>query len=148
MVVGFLQAVGWWTPVVVLFSIGVSMLLSQLVKYIIDPSTIRTLGRDGGMPSTHSAIIGSSLTGIFLVDGISMLFVFACAVGIIVLRDSFGVRFAVGENAKVLEQIAPDKFKGRVRVDEGHKPIQLVVGFALGVLVAVSLVFLAGASIF
>ncbi|MGM5481380.1 MAG: divergent PAP2 family protein [Nanobdellota archaeon] len=148
MLMSYIELNGWFAPIIVLIAIGVSMVLSQLIKYLINPYSLKTFSRDGGMPSTHATIIGSSLTGIFLVEGISMVFVLACAVGVIILRDAFGVRYAVGENAKVLKESVHGSLERRVIIDEGHKPIQLLVGFFLGVAVSCLFVFIFGISIF
>ena len=148
MVFEFLHGAGWWSPFIVLVSVGVSMILTQLVKFIREPESLKSFRKDGGMPSTHATIIGSSLTGIFLVQGLSMLFVLACAVGIIVIRDAFGVRYAVGENAKVLKENSRGSLKKRVIIDEGHTPRQIIVGFVMGACVAALFIFFTGSSVF
>lgn len=138
----------WFAPFIVLCSIALAVVISQSIKFFRNPGYERPFLRDGGMPSTHATIIGSSLSGIFLVQGLSMLFVLACAVGLIILRDAFGVRYAVGENAKVLKRIAGAKHVGDVVIDEGHTPVQILVGFLLGVFVSASVLFAFGISFF
>ena len=138
----------WFAPLVVLVSIGVSMVVSQCIKYLLDPRNFSTFGKDGGMPSTHSTIVSATLTGIFLTQGLSMLFVLASAVGVIILRDAFGVRYAVGENAKVLRELADGELERRVIIDEGHKPIQIFVGLVLGCIISFTFISLFGLSFF
>lgn len=146
MLVSYLQQMGWFSPLVVLLSVVISIIILQLIKFSFGVHKFRLLFRNGGIPSTHSTIIGSSLAGIFLVQGVSMLFVLACAVGLIVLRDSFGVRYAVGQNAKVLYDGVGPTLKRRVFLDEGHTRLQILVGFLLGVVVSLLTVVSFGVS--
>lgn len=139
---------GWYSAVIVLMALGLTVLISQFIKFLRNPGLKNVLLRDGGMPSTHAAIIGSVLCGIFCINGFSMTFVLGCAIGLIILRDASGVRYAVGENAKVLKNVVPASQKERVVVDEGHRIGQIAVGFVLGVVISLIMVLVAGVSIF
>lgn len=94
--------------------------------------------RSGGMPSGHTA----SFTGLTVFLGLqngftSGLFVLALAMTIIVIYDAVNVRFAVGEQGKLLNIIAEsdnNKKTRKMKVVEGHTIPQVCVGAALGIL--------------
>ncbi|MGM5479887.1 MAG: divergent PAP2 family protein [Nanobdellota archaeon] len=124
-------------------SIILSVIASQFIKQWLSPVPFKLFNRVGGMPSTHASVVGAVLCGILLIQGFSLLFVVAFAFGILVLRDSFGVRFASGENAKLLQSFLPKEKQSQVIIDEGHTPKQLLAGFVLGcaVVLVVGVVF-------
>jgi hypothetical protein len=94
--------------------------------------------KTGGMPSSHTAISVALTTAIAFDTGPSPLF-FVCVIfSLIVIRDSVGVRASVGEQAKILNKLSSKlKMHKKVAIVLGHTPFQAVVGFAIGVLVAV-----------
>lgn len=100
----------------------------------------------GGMPSSHSAFVTSLATAIGQREGWdSPVTALAWVFAMIVMYDAAGVRQAAGKQAEILNQIVDDLYHGgRVREDRlkellGHSPFEVVVGAALGVLVAVLL---------
>ena len=94
--------------------------------------------RSGGMPSGHTA----SFTGLTVFMGLqngftSGLFVLALATTIIVVYDAVNVRYAVGEQGKLLNIIAESengKKMRKMKVVEGHTVPQVCVGAVLGVI--------------
>ena len=94
--------------------------------------------RSGGMPSGHTA----SFTGLTIFLGLqngftSGLFVLALATTVIVIYDAVNVRFAVGEQGKLLNIIADsdnNKKTRKMKVVEGHTIPQVCVGAVLGIL--------------
>ena len=94
--------------------------------------------RSGGMPSGHTA----SFTGLTLFLGLkngfaSGLFVLALAMTIIVVYDAVNVRYAVGEQGKLLNIMAEadnSRKTRKMKVVEGHTIPQVCVGAALGIL--------------
>lgn len=94
--------------------------------------------RSGGMPSGHTA----SFTGLTIFFGLrdgftSAMFILALAMTIIVVYDAVNVRYAVGEQGKLLNIIAEtdnNKKTNRMRVVEGHTVPQVCVGAVLGIL--------------
>lgn len=97
--------------------------------------------RSGGMPSGHTA----SFTGLTVFFGIkdgftSGLFVLALATTIIVVYDAVNVRFAVGEQGKLLNIIAESDRNKRthsMKVVEGHTVPQAIVGGLIGITVGI-----------
>jgi len=109
--------------------------------------TIERMFGDGGMPSGHSATVSSVATMVGLVCGVgSAEFALAAILAIIVMHDAMGVRLQSGIQAKKINEITIrlDKMfnmnaTGEEKLKEliGHTPLQVVAGFALGVVVAV-----------
>ncbi len=98
----------------------------------------------GGMPSVHSAVVCSLAVTALLVDGSqSSIFGLTALFAAIVMYDSFGVRRSSGEQAAALNMLIESLEKDKVRLREpslklreilGHKPLEVVVGAILGVL--------------
>ena len=93
----------------------------------------------GGMPSSHTASVVAVLTCLFLIRGIDMFFVVSLLFGLIIIRDSFGVRYATGINAKVLKNNVKPSDKKKVLISCGHTKKQVIagalVGFVIGLVV-------------
>ncbi|XME01901.1 divergent PAP2 family protein [Lachnospiraceae bacterium C1.1] len=126
--------------------------VAQLIKMIIHTITTRTLDwrrlvGDGGMPSCHS----STVTATALMTGFesgfnSPVFAIATILAIIVMHDAMGVRLETGKQAKRLNEMAelfihlgePSlSFDTKLKEFVGHTPMQVAVGFLLGIIVAI-----------
>jgi uncharacterized protein len=127
-----------------------SMLAAQIIKmiyniFIYDNLKLQTIFESGGMPSSHSALVGSLTAAIGLQEGfMSPLFSICVVFSAIVLYDAAGVRRAVGEQAHILNQIIDDLFeKGSFHPNQlseilGHTPLEVVFGVLLGIAIASS----------
>lgn len=93
----------------------------------------------GGMPSSHSATVTCLATLIGKHIGIGTpIFSISFFFALVVMYDAAGVRRAVGKQAKVLNQIIFDeKLSNAEKLQEmtGHTPIQVSVGFLIGLIV-------------
>ena len=120
-------------------------ILAQIIKVSIDTIrngkfSFRYLVSTGGMPSSHSALVGALATGVGITMGWSSPeFAIASLFAGIVMYDAAGVRQAAGKQAKVLNQIM-DEFlhhedfnEQRLKELLGHTPFQVLVGLLLGV---------------
>ena len=87
----------------------------------------------GHMPSSHSGFVSSLVTAVYLDQGITSLFAVSLVFALIVMRDSFGSRFLIGEQAKVINKLAKTKLKEVT----GHKFKEVVVGAIIGIIVAI-----------
>lgn len=113
---------------------------SQLVKILVFKSKyqqkfhFKDLIVTGGMPSTHSALVGSLTTIIWLTEGLSPLFFAVLTFSFIVLRDAIGVRRSVGEEGKMIEKIIKyEKIKtNKFHYSLGHNPREVFVGLLIG----------------
>lgn len=97
----------------------------------------------GGMPSSHAAGASCLATSIGLNYGFdSVYFALAAAFAIVVMFDAQGVRRASGRQAHILNKVMDDIYwkgrihEGRLRELIGHTPVEVIVGFLLGVVVA------------
>lgn len=119
----------------------------QLFKFIYDlvkskKFNFKRLMQAGGMPSSHSGVVISLTTMIGKNVGInSPLFAVALIFSFIVMYDAAGVRRAAGKQAKLLNKIVETPGLTSLQVSErlvevlGHKPVQVIVGAAIGVIV-------------
>lgn len=129
----------------------VAWLVAQGIKMIIEvikgDADLRYLYASGGMPSSHSAVVCSLAAYTFYHQGpMSPLFGVTAIFAAIVMYDSFGVRRSAGEQAKTLNKLVaemahngnlrkPDDYS-RLREILGHQPLEVLVGAAVGLLIA------------
>ena len=139
-----------WTPVV-------GWLTAQLIKMLISlirdrKITIGMIMSSGGMPSSHTATVVSATICIGMTQGGgSPLFAMMCILSFIVMYDATGVRRETGEQAKILNKLTTDLFRGSTKyVDRdlkelvGHTPIQVFAGAILGLLIGYVMPFVWG----
>ena len=96
--------------------------------------------RSGGMPSGHTASFVGVTTYFGMQYGfMSGIFALSACMTIIVIYDAVNVRYAVGEQGKLLNIIALNQnFKKRkVKVVEGHTIPQVCIGAVLGVMIGI-----------
>ena len=98
----------------------------------------------GGMPSSHAAGASCLATAVGLEYGFnSVYFALAAAFALVVMFDAQGVRRASGKQARILNKITEDIYwqgridESRLRELIGHTPFEVIVGFLLGVLIAI-----------
>lgn len=97
----------------------------------------------GGMPSSHAATVSALATAVGLELGFSSpFFAIAFFFAFIIMFDAQGVRRQSGQQAEILNKIIEDIYlqKGvkqeRLIALLGHTPIQVFIGAALGIIVA------------
>ncbi|MBE5852112.1 MAG: divergent PAP2 family protein [Lachnospiraceae bacterium] len=128
-----------------------SWFTAQILKTIIHMFTnkefdIRRMVGDGGMPSCHSATVTAvAITTGYECGFSSPLFAIAGILAIIVMHDAMGVRLETGTHAKLLnemitlfEALGQKQVSVETKLKEfvGHTPMQVLVGFLWGFLVA------------
>lgn len=98
----------------------------------------------GGMPSSHTAGASCLATATGLEYGFnSVYFALSVSFALVVMFDAQGVRRASGKQARILNKIMEDIYwqgridEGRLRELIGHTPVEVIVGFLLGVAVAI-----------
>ena len=133
----------------IIISVAAAWVLGKIIKLLIDinkkeVSGWKILFSDGGMPSLHTIIVVSLCASLYLLQGVSALFFVCFVLALIVINDALKVRWITGEQSKIINRLAGEK-QGFDKLDErvGHKPLEVLVGIILGVLVPliVSLVF-------
>ena len=128
----------------VLFAVILAAGASQGLKIILflvskKGFTWKDLIATGSMPSSHTAILASLTTMIFITEGATALAIFSLAMTLIVARDAFGVRRLAGEEAMFLQELSkvhkliPSPF----HFAKGHTPLEVFVGLVIGVFCAV-----------
>jgi len=98
------------------------------------------LYQTGGMPSSHSAMVGALAAAIGLEEGLgSPLFAIAVVLAMIVTYDAVNIRLEAGRHARVLNQIIAELLQGHpieeTRLKEllGHTYKEVTVGVLFGV---------------
>lgn len=134
----------------VLLTALVACFLAQGLKLVVEivqhqRLNFRVLVETGGMPSSHSALVAALATSIGQLMGWdSNEFAMATIFAIIVMYDASGIRWAAGEQAKILNQILEDPqlqpVKDRIQTPLkellGHTRLEVLVGSCLGVAVS------------
>ena len=121
---------------------------AKLVIYLLINRKLQweRLVGDGGMPSSHSATVTAVATATGLQCGWdSPVFAVALVLALIVMHDARGVRQETGKQAKVINSML-ELFESMGRGDltpeqtlkefVGHTQRQVIVGAALGVVIA------------
>lgn len=113
--------------------------LSQFIKVILEfikykkISLNRFIDGMGGMPSTHSALVSSLTTIIYLNYGMSSLFAITLIFSLIIIYDSMGIRYESGKQAEVINDIAGTNLQEKI----GHRPIETLAGVFFGIILTI-----------
>jgi acid phosphatase family membrane protein YuiD len=125
----------------------VAWAIAQVLKVVVvsvrrGHLDLRVLADQGGMPSSHSAIVAALTTVVGRLNGVtSDVFAIALIFSVVVMYDAQGVRRAAGLQAAVLNRLVDDLMahraihETRLRELIGHTPVEVLVGAALGVAV-------------
>lgn len=112
----------------------------QCIKFIIETiktkkiNIIRIFDGMGGMPSTHSALVSSLSTIIYLNYGIeSPLTSVTIIFSLIVIYDSMGIRYESGRQAQIVNRLTGSNLKEQL----GHKPLETLIGVFLGIILTI-----------
>ena len=142
---------------IIAFTLG--WLLAQVMKLLIEVFRKRgriklhevseCLTKSGGMPSGHAASFVALTTFLGLYEGFNTgIFAVSFGVTLIIIYDAINVRWAVGEQGKLLNSLAKQSGRrNRVKIVEGHTLLQVVIGSLLGVLIG-ALIFVCWKELF
>ena len=128
-----------------------AMFTAQLAKCFVEAFinkkwSFHPFFTNGGMPSSHSALVTSLCVTIAFRHGLhSDLFIFSLCFFLVVIRDAFGVRRSSGIQARKINEIGNDlrekgileSYKPLKEVD-GHTPMEVICGCLLGFFVGLS----------
>jgi acid phosphatase family membrane protein YuiD len=112
---------------------------AQTIKYVLasrKEKNWRQFFRSGSMPSSHAAVVVSLATVIFVNEGFSSLFSVAAVLTMITVYDALVARRSIGEQGAALVRLiekSPFAKDPLPRVALGHKPLEVVAGTALGI---------------
>lgn len=140
----------------ILVSAAVAWLLAQILKIFTSSFKKQAFSfslfvASGGMPSSHSSAVCAMTTATALRSGTgSSEFAIAFVMSLIVMYDAAGVRRAAGEQAKTLNRLIEHLLKGETGFANkdlkeliGHTPVEVFAGAILGILVALTVSWLA-----
>ena len=132
----------------VFFTVLMAWLIAQTIKVAIGVVQEKRFNfkwfvGSGGMPSSHAATVSALAAAVGLTYGFaSPLFAITFFLAFIIMFDAQGVRRQSGHQAEALNQIIEDIYlnKGiqqeRLKELLGHTPVQVFIGAAIGILVA------------
>ncbi len=132
----------------VLHAAVLAWIITQMIKFGVlcwrsGRLDYRFLFRAGGMPSAHSASIGSTCMAIGLIEGFdTSLFTLALITCFIVAYDAAGVRRQAGFQAERINAIINEVLQGHPLSEQtlnevlGHTPLQVSAGLILGMGIA------------
>lgn len=129
----FLPILGWCIS-------GVLKLLINSYKFGLKDAKLKV--GNGGFPSTHCTTITTPLCFIGLKEGFNTpIFCLGFAILIIVVIDAIGIRKALGEHAKRINQVYTANMK-LLRENQGHSLFEAIGGITLGVIVGALVYFI------
>jgi acid phosphatase family membrane protein YuiD len=130
----------------IFLSACISFIITGILKIIFHfisekKFDLKVMFKTGGMPSSHTAFVVSSSSAIYLLEGISNLFILSLVLTFIVVVDAVGLRRAVGKQAAIINNIIDEFMKSKKIKPErlyellGHTPLQALIGFIIGIIV-------------
>lgn len=122
----------------------VSLFLAQFIKLGLFSRNGKFSWKDfdsyGGMPSSHSAFMGTALIESMQLYGVnSPIFAIIVFITFIVLRDAVGLRMTIGKHASMINKIVqalPHEVQNQyphLEPRQGHTYEQVAVGLILGI---------------
>ena len=127
-----------------------AMVIAQILKLFFDYWRTKSwkkalLFSTGGMPSSHSALAMALAVSIGLYEGFdTTLFAMSAVLALVVMHDAQGIRRAAGQQAEAINFLF-SKLEGQgIKLDQklkellGHRPIEVMAGGILGLIVAIA----------
>lgn len=119
-----------------------SWFIAQVMKIILNKiqngkMDFRLIVASGGMPSSHTSFTVAMATKVGLVEGFdSTFFAIAAVLCLVVMYDAMGVRRQAGQHAEIINVLIKDwKHKPSLKEVLGHKPLEVLFGMILGIVV-------------
>ena len=138
------------TGIEVITAALIATFIAQLLKFIFYYSKFKTVNfkifaSTGGMPSSHSAAVVTTMTSVGLIRGFdSVEFAIALVFGLIVMYDAAGLRRSAGQMAAQLNMLVdslyeqrPHNFRNKMKELLGHTPFEVSMGALLGIAMAI-----------
>lgn len=116
-----------------ILSVVLKMFISSVLKN--KSLDVKDGFKNGGMPSSHSALVTSITFSVFLMQGFSSLFFVALAFALIIMSDAFMLRYNVGLQAQELNVLLGKAKRKPIPIVKGHTFAQVVGGAAIGLIV-------------
>ena len=123
----------------------VGYLVAQTLKYVFKQDrTWRDMVRSGSMPSSHTAVVTALAAAIYFHEGLSDLLAVAVTVMMLTIYDALVARRSIGEQGQALVRLLKKSSDQKIPlplVALGHKPLEVVAGLAVGIVVGASVAF-------
>lgn len=120
-------------PIIIPF---IAILAAEIAKVSIDLMKKRHKARfinPGGMPSGHSAFVGSLVVVVAYREGVdSTAFMIAAVIALIVMYDAVTLRFESGRHAKAINKHHKEKLEESL----GHTELEVIVGALFGAILS------------
>jgi len=127
----------------------VALVLAQVLKTLFNywrtsswQKAVGLLFSTGGMPSSHSSLATSLAMSIGLYEGFdTTLFAVSAVLALVVMHDAQGIRRAAGLQAEAINFLFSKlenqgiKFDTKLKELLGHRPIEVMAGAILGLIV-------------
>jgi acid phosphatase family membrane protein YuiD len=131
----------------IFIAVILAWLSSVFIKWIIhfirgEKHKLSEAFANGGMPSSHSALVSSLSAAIFFVDGLSSVFYLSVMVAVIVMSDAFRVRRNLGVQGDSLNKLLIKLKQNPINVVHGHSFFQVFIGALWGILVSAGIFYL------
>ena len=139
------------TGIEVIIAALIATFIAQLLKFIFyyvknKAINFRIFASTGGMPSSHSAAVVSTMTSVGLIMGFeSVEFAIALVFGLIVMYDAAGLRRSAGQMAAQLNMLVdslyeqrPHNFRNKLIELLGHTPLEVTMGALLGATISLA----------
>ena len=117
----------------------VAWLVASALKSAINSIRTRrwqfTLIGYGGIPSTHTTIVSTTVTLIGFREGLnSPAYAVALTVGILVIMDALRLRRWIGRQGEAINKLSAGRTDiPRMQETVGHRPSEVVAGMLLGI---------------
>lgn len=132
----------------IIASAVMAWLLAQLIKVLLchvhgGRVTLRVAVGTGGMPSSHTAFVCAAAFSCGIVRGFSSVeFALGFTMAAVVIYDALGVRWEAGRHAAVINALEArlqpsDTAFTPLETSLGHRPIEVICGGLLGILMAI-----------
>lgn len=132
----------------IILTCGIAWAIAQITKvairyYQLRVFDLRLLWESGGFPSAHSAFVTCLMAQIGMIEHFQgSLFALSLGFWLVVVYDSFNVRYAVGVQSQALNKLT-EELNERFGEDYkpiqeilGHTPVQVIAGILLGAIIA------------
>lgn len=117
-------------------------IISQSIKFIIETIKYKKININrlfdgmGGMPSTHSSLVSSLSTIIYLDYGINNpLTIVTIIFSLITIYDAMGIRYECSKHAHIINNLTNNNINEKL----GHKPSETLIGCLLGIILTIIL---------
>lgn len=126
------------TPVVkIILMVLITWVITELIKTIIESVKAgkfspKFLLAYGGMPSAHSSFVASIATSLYLIEGMTTVFLLSLGLGILVVRDITVIRNQIDRNSKAITKLHKDKIHIK---PISHSVLEIIIGVTIGIII-------------